>query len=285
MLKCLGPSLGELRAHLNQSWRDQACERWKEWYEQHQAHAARLMELEGEADRRPLSIREQWERATLTGFVHGNQWGVARFRQLVRARPHSPYARLALTRVLLDERDDAGLHEAEMAVQLGPEVVDDALELVEKYLLRGARLAELEEYRRRFGAVREVLEADDNRSYDFKADDEYLPHGVPLPELAPLLDLLDRCPYLESAHLVRWRWPSFPDVTIFLLAAVPDPAVARKDSTFMEIFQHLAGAPEMPGCGRLWVSSRGNPDVDQAIARVESALIYERADREDRLVA
>jgi hypothetical protein len=172
-----------------------------------------------------------------------------------------------------------------MAVQLAPEVVVDAMAMVEMYLSRNARFAELEEYAQRYGEVLQKLAADEYRSYDFRAADEYLPHGVDLAELDPLIELVERCPQVISAHLVRWTWPAFPDVTIFLLAAVPDPAIARKDGTFMAIYQHLNGALEMPGCSRLWISLQGNPDVDQAISRVEGSLIYGRAAQQNRLVA
>ena len=281
----LGQALGGLRTRLNQTWQAQARERWEERYNETQAHAARLNELEAQAGRQPLSIREEWERANLTGLVHGYQWAIPRLRQLVRSRPSSPYARLALARALFEQRDDAGLAEAEMAVRLSPETVDEALCLIECHLLRSARLAELAEYRERFGQVRATLEADERDHFDFRADDEYRPHGVSHDDLTLLLDLLERCPHLEAAHLVRWTWPAFPDVTVYLLAVVPPATIAREDSTFIEIIQHLNGAPEMPGYGRLWVSSRGNPDVDQAIASVPGSLIYRPEDREDRLVA
>jgi Zn-dependent protease with chaperone function len=280
----LGASLADLRAQVNQTWQADARAAWEARHHELQAQAARLNELEEQAARGPLSFHDQWERARLTRSVCGNQWAVVRYRQLVRARPSSADAELALGRTLLAEHDDAGLEAIEAAVRLDPILVDEAQREVEAYLTRWARTAELAEYRRRFGKVREKLESEDDH-LSFQPNDVFSPHGASALELSPLRDRLERCPGVAAAYLVRWQWTAFPDATIYVVATVPDRSAARNDAALHAIFSHFRDAHDLPGNTRLQMLGPGTDALRRAIEQVHGSLIYQRDERQSRSAA
>lgn len=212
----------------------------------------------------------------LTGQVYGNQWAVPRYRRLVHLRPHSPFTRLALAQALLAERDDAGLDALRQAVRLSPVEVTEALCLAEDYLRQDARLDELAAFRQEFEVIQRKVDADGNGFTDWQPDHTYLPHGVSDAELAPVRELLESCPHLESAYLARWVWPAFPDVTIYILALTATTSSMYKPESYGEIVAHLYRAPEFPGKTAMYVSWGRKKPIDKVIAAVEGTLIFKK---------
>jgi hypothetical protein len=113
-------ALPSLRDELNQTWHAEAGEWWQEQYDDARERSGALLELEQEAARRTLTIRERWRHARLVESVRGESAALPAYQELTHARPRDAKAHFQVGRLLLIQGDVSGIGSIETAVRIDP---------------------------------------------------------------------------------------------------------------------------------------------------------------------
>ena len=272
----LGDALPALRRLMDDTWHAEASEWWQEQYTDARERTARLAELEARTTDTPLTIREQWERATLIEAVRGAEAAVAAFQELVRRQPRSSLAHVHLGRLLFELKRDEGLVMLETALRLNPTNVEQVCELIYGYLSERERPSELAVCQRWLSDIVDRLLRDGDWLFELRHDREYLPHGLTPDELVPIVDAIDGIEQVQEAYLVRFGWPAFPETEIFMLEMVRRPDLTDDQTAIRAIRDQIYFAPEVPSKSLLNVHDRGEGKFHAAVTAVDGALIYQR---------
>jgi len=171
----LGALTPELLTMLDEDWRAEAAEHWRERYEKVQRQRTVLADLDArEAAGEPLTSDELWTRAGVECEFGDATSAIATLHSLLAAEPELGHAQLLLGRLLLDEDDESGVAHVRRAMTLSSRWAVGASMLYEFYSRHGrdedARA--MEQVQRDYAA--EMRRALDERS-EFKKSDSLLP--------------------------------------------------------------------------------------------------------------
>ena len=272
----LGEALPSLRDELNQTWHAEAGAWWQEQYDDARERSGALLELEQEAARRTLTIREQWRHARLVESVRGEAVALPIYQELAHARPRDAKAHFQVGRLLLIRGDVAGIESIETAVRIDPWLAEPALEVVTAHLDARAWPSEYTLCTRSLEGVNRTLE--EARGDAFSEDQPLLAHDLTAEALQPLIDLIDSCEDVEAAHLVRQAWPAFPDVMLYRLALTVATAARRDEQevAVLAAWDQFHEAPEAPAATFFAVYADPRDQGLQRVAQVPGSAIYQR---------
>jgi Zn-dependent protease with chaperone function len=216
----LGDRVAALVERLDRDWHELVAPGWRERYEEVQASAKRIEELEARSGE--LGDEELSELAHLTWDVRGDDEALPRFRAVLERDPRNAAANFAAGRILLDRGEDEGLRHLEAAIESDPEAVLPACELAIGYLEERGRSEEAERYRELGSGRYDLLQLADEERGQPTAGGELVEHDLPPDTVEEARRQLARLPGIASALLLRRRMQHLDDeFPLYVLFVAP----------------------------------------------------------------
>ena len=273
----LGAAEDEVRAAVDQSWRDDIAAAWAEQHSEAQRDKAELERLDAGAD--GLSAEQALRRAHLTEMFRGPDEALARYRELVDTENDAP-ARFAVGRLLLERGDDEGLRRLDEAIERDPEAVLPACQIAYGYLRDRDRDDEAERYRRRAEQQADVFEEAAGERSEVSVDDRLEPSNLPGDLLGKVRERVAWHDEVAAAYLVRKRTEHLDDThPFYVLALVPKStfrtAWKESDDDAEPLEERVARDVALPG-ELMVVKVDGKSHLAQHFAGIDGARVYER---------
>ncbi|HSE16700.1 MAG TPA: M48 family metalloprotease [Pyrinomonadaceae bacterium] len=202
----------------NRLWRERIAHSWSQSHEELQKAEKRLQELDKEAETRPLTLDERWERVMLVTQVENDNAALPSIEAILRDNPEHTKAHFGMGAILLEQQNPAGVEHLEKAMQLDPTCTGHASTLLSGFYFQQGNKALAEEFSKRAAAYIEKESKDQERLMSFSADARFVPHDLNAEVVSQLQAQLKKVHGLSEAYLVR-KTVEDSDVSIYVLAA------------------------------------------------------------------
>lgn len=212
-------ALPALAGRLDDAWREEVAEPWRERFEAMRESRRRLAELERQAAAAELPIPDAYEHADLVEAWRGVGEALPMYRRVVAREPSHAGARFALGRILAAQDDPECLEQLGQAIDAHPDALIPGCQHAYGFLQQNGRMEEAERHadraRRHYQAAEEARE---ERSR-VELDGRYEAHGLAAVDLAPTLEFLSAHPDVKRVWLVRRQLVHRPEEPLFVLCA------------------------------------------------------------------
>lgn len=215
----LPESLEGLAARLDEAWRKEAVEDWRERHARAREAQKLLGELETLAAAGALPPGESMRRAALVEEVRGGAAALHLYRELAAADEHCAEAHHAAGRILLSAGDERGIAFLDKAMELDAGCIIDACDRIHGFLMSRGREKEALVYYDRGERRAELLERAKSERDSVSPGDTFLPHELAREDLDAVTSQLARYPELRRAYLVRKDVKLFPQFPQYVLGA------------------------------------------------------------------
>ena len=193
----------EFLASMNRLWRERVAHTWNERHSEIKKARKRLAELDERGGSRPLTIDEQWERATALADARERSAALPALKALLEEAPHHVSGNFAMGQILLEEGDADGVAYLEKTMQSGADTAAQACQLISDFYLEQGYEEIAETFRQH--AVKYFHKAGQlqQQAINICATDEFAPHDFDDVRIAQLQFQLRKVRGLRSAFLFR----------------------------------------------------------------------------------
>jgi tetratricopeptide (TPR) repeat protein len=202
----------------NRLWRERIAHSWSQNHEELQKAEKRLRELGKDAETRPLTLDERWERVMLLTQVENDNAALPAIEAILRDNPEHTRAHFVMGAILLEQQNPAGVEHLEKAMQLDPTCTGHACTVLSGFYFAQGNKALAEDFSKRAAAHFEKERKDHERVMNFSADDRFIPHALDAGLVSQLQAQLKKVHGLNEAYLVR-KTLEDSDVSPYVLAA------------------------------------------------------------------
>ncbi len=216
----LGPKRSAVLGRLDEAWREEVSESWKERYEKVQGDRARLCELSNRAEQAPLSMEDEFDRIELIENLEGGHVALPQYKEFLRTYPKHISAIHSIGLILLGAGDESGIPFVEEVIELWPEGTERCCTQIYNFLMERNREEEARTYYDRVMHFRAEQEEFDREREDTEPDATYLPHELTVEDLEPMLEKLREYPEIRKAYLVRKQVQTRPESPCFVLGYI-----------------------------------------------------------------
>ncbi|HEY9807314.1 MAG TPA: M48 family metalloprotease, partial [Candidatus Obscuribacterales bacterium] len=245
----LGPTLTQLTAHFDRQWQEQMATPWRQRYAHLQEAQKQLQALETQAQTRPLTLEEAWERAKLTLELQDAATATPLLQAVLTINPDHAAANYTLGQVLLEQQDTTGIEHIEKAIAARFDWAMAGYELILNFLAQQGPSAQVQHYQARAEEhYKKLMLARQERSF-VRASDEFLAHGFSAETIQSLVGQLARYDQLREAYLVRKVVQYFPEDAFYVLAVRRQPKFweTSTEQADQQFLNQLANGLEFPG--------------------------------------
>lgn len=205
---------------LNRLWRERLNEAWNESHAQARQGLKRLDELNAQADERPLTIEEQWERVTIVAGLEEPNAALPFVQAILAEQPDHVGANFAIGAILLKDLQNAdGIKYIEKAMQLDNATIGDGSTLLSGFYFDRGQKELAEEFRVRAEEHFNRQQKQHEKAVNFSEKDHFLPHGLDDGKVKEIQDQLSKVHGLDAAFLVR-KVIEEPDTTVYVLGVM-----------------------------------------------------------------
>jgi tetratricopeptide (TPR) repeat protein len=232
----------------NRLWREQIAHSWSQSHEELQKSEKRLMELDKDAETRPLTLDERWERVMLLTRLENDNAALPSLEAILRDNPEHTKAHFVMGAILLEQLNPAGLEHLEKAMQLDPTCTGHASTLLSGFYFQQGNKALAEEFSKRAAAHFEEERKQQERVMTFSPADRFIPHGLDAEAVSQLQVQLKKVHGLNEAYLVR-KTVEDADASLYVLAASAGFTWKNGENAkhVDALFQQLAEISDLPG--------------------------------------
>jgi tetratricopeptide (TPR) repeat protein len=202
----------------NRLWREQIAHSWSQSHEELQKSEKRLRELDKDAETRPLTLDERWERVMLLTRLENDNAALPSLEAILRDNPEHTKAHFVMGAILLEQLNPAGLEHLEKAMQLDPTCTGHASTLLSGFYFQQGNKALAEDFSKRAAAHFEEERKQQERVMTFSPADRFIPHGLDAEAVSQLQVQLKKVHGLNEAYLVR-KTVEDADASLYVLAA------------------------------------------------------------------
>jgi Zn-dependent protease with chaperone function len=199
----LGTAETNIAEQIDQDWHRAVGRAWFERYHEAQRLKSDLEELDQRASSADLSLEDAYKRADLTEAFRSADAALPLYRAVLEREPGHAPAHFAIGRILLAQKDDAGLTHLERAMEADPEAVLPACETAFFYLKEQGLDEEAERFRARGEKQLDTFARASEERGSVTAEDRLLPHELPNDVVENLRSQLARYEEVDRAYLVR----------------------------------------------------------------------------------
>lgn len=204
-------------ASKNRLWRDNVKETWRERVKFLVEADKALAALEEKAKTGELSLEDRWERARLIRGTKGAIEAVPLLQEIIAVEPDHAGANYTLGEALLEQGDEAGIKNIELAMEKEVHAIPAGCDLIYNFLIGRKRVEEAERYRRSAGDYFKEIELAQAERTNISADDNFTLHNVAPEEISKLQAQLSNHPDVAIAYLVQKVVQHFPQEPIHVL--------------------------------------------------------------------
>lgn len=213
----LGEQLDDLTEQLNQLWKKENADTWKDNYELNQHQLNRLNSLNAKAEHL-LTIEEKIKRASITWELQDKQAALPMFQAIVAAAPGHTVARYWLGFLLLDQQDDdAGVAHLQFALDHDPSLVIPACRCLYSFYFEQNQPALAEGYKQRWQQHEKVWSIAQDERMRFDDTVQFAPHDVSAVEIEQLVEHLSKHPEVKAIYLARKVVERFPEYPYYVM--------------------------------------------------------------------
>ncbi len=266
----LGTAQARFAPALDADWKQKIAKPWTKEYQGAQLARRKLDLLDAQAASEGLSPQERWERASLTGRLHGMEHATSLIYEIIQAQPENAAASYALGKVLVKQGDPQGVPFLERAIAMTSEAAAPGNALLYAFARRQGRMREAAEYRERAKKAEHVDEAGRRERADIGPQDSFLPHDLPADELTRFRGQLGQFAQVGRAYLVRKKVKYLADKPLYVLAVLPTGGGGP------ELAARLGPKLAFPGETVLLVLVGDLKKLEGPIAKVPGALLLQR---------
>ncbi len=213
----LGEQLDNLIEQLNQLWKKENADEWKDNYDLSQNQLSRLNSLNAKA-KHLLTIEERIKQASILWSLQDKQAALPMFKAIVADAPNHTIARYWLGFLLMDQHNtDDGVSHLHYVLEHDPSLLISACRRLYSFYLEQNQPALAETYKQRWQDHEKVwLIAQDER---MKFDDtvQFAPHDLPALEIAQLVEHLSGHPEIKAVYLARKVVERFPEHPYYVM--------------------------------------------------------------------
>lgn len=238
---------GDFLRGLNRLWRERLAQAWSENHEQIKQVQERLNELDEQANKRALTLDEQWERVTLLGQIREPAEVLPSIDAILSQHPDHAAANYAKGAILLEKKDPKGIAHLEKAMELIPAATGDASMLLSGFYFDQGNKELAEEFRKRASDFLEKQQKQHEQAFNFSDKDHFTPHGLDEENVKVLKSKLQNVHGLRAAYLVR-KVIDESEFSIYVLAVLAGYTwrEGRNEKHIEPLFEELVNIPELP---------------------------------------
>jgi Zn-dependent protease with chaperone function len=266
----LGPALPALAAELDGDWRAAVAEKWTQTYERARDSRKRLAELEARGPEAPLSVQEEWERASLVEDFRDAGAALPLYQRLLEREPGHVSAHFAIGRLLLERGEEAGIGHLEEAMKRDTDAILPACGRVMHWFEERGREEEARAWRTRGETWARTLEESKAERDTLRKSDALEPHGVSEAVLEKLATQLHGYPRVKEAWLVRKTVKHFPERPLYVLGVQFGGGYSSAE-TDKALIAKLSQELDLPG--EAFVVNIGNSDNAELSKRLRGVAV------------
>ena len=260
----------------NRLWREQLVQAWNESHAQSNEAKRQLAKLEAEAERRPLTVEEQWQRVALLSQVQDDTATVPLLQAILRDHPDHVGAHFALGAILLDQQNAEGVDHLEKAMQLNPATTGEASTRLAGFYFEQGNKELAETFRKRAAEHQEKEERLREQALNFSARDTLLPHELSEVVLKEIQAQLDKVRGLSEAFLFRKVIEGSEHVYVLAFLVGYSWVGGVSDKHFQPVFEDLVQVTALPSPLVTLPLDLFHGDLLPKIKAVPGAAIYKR---------
>ena len=269
----------EFVASANRLWREGLVEDWRERFEFAVEADKTLAALDEKARIGELTLEDRWERARLLRGTEGPAAALPLVREIVAVEPDHPGANFNLGEALLEQGDEAGIRNIEVAMEKEVHAIPAGCELIYDFLTSRKRGEEAERYRRCIiDYYREVELAQAERN-NVSINDSFKYHEIAPELLNDLREQLKTFPSLATAYLVQKVLHHFPQEQSYVLGITSKREWYRGQSNERDgrLVTELADQLKFPAFILIIPLEQNYKPLRKIFERVRGAEIYRAA--------
>jgi Zn-dependent protease with chaperone function len=256
-----GDALPELAAHFDAQWREWIQERWMQHYESLHARRERLAELDAKTEE-PLSVGDAWEHAQLVEDLRGCEEALPMYRALRERLPDSMNVNFAIGRILVAQRDEAGIAYIERAIELYDTAIIPGSQCVVPFLREAGRDEEAEAWIERWEAHQTKLDEDEKDRSGVWFDEHYTRSDAPVEDVQAITSFLAGREEVARAWLLKRETLHYPERPMHVLIVqrkgrpVDWFSDEKEKAADLALQNELAPGPGLDGDYRILVTNR-----------------------------
>ena len=265
---------------LNRLWRERLNEAWNESHIQAKQGQKRLEELNSQANERPLTIDEQWERVTIVARLEEPKAALQLIEGIISEQPDHVAANFAMGAILLKDLQNAdGIKFVEKAMQLDRGTIADGSTLLSGFYFDQGQKELAEEFRLRAEEHYELQQKQQEKAISFSEKDHFVPHGLDEQKVKEIRDQVSKIHGLDAAFLVR-KVIQEPDTTVYVLGVMAGYTWSngRSEKHVDLLFEELGQLNVLPS-PVVFLSLDGEFHyLQRVLSSVDGALMFATAD-------
>lgn len=272
----LGEHLAGLTSRLNQSWRANILEAWRERYRQAQEAERRLnlMATKSEA----LTFEEKWERAYLTEEFRDAAAALPLYQEVLSADANHAGANFSVGRLTLEKKDETGVGLIERAMEIDQQYIIPACELLHGFFREKGEEQLAQKYFDVAMLQSQAYESAQIERAGVNLHDRFIPHNLSAESLDSIKSQLAKYDEIDRAYLVGKALKLMPEVPFYILGFTVDAAwyKYRSHRSNSELCSRIAN--EIAFQGDLFILYVGgeNKPFRKKMEKINGALIYKK---------
>ena len=265
-------------ASKNRAWRESVVETWRERFKFVVEADKTLAALEEKAKTEELTLEDRWERARLLRGTKGAVEAVPLLKEIIAVEPDHAGANYSLGEALLEQGDEAGIKNIEVAMEKEVHAIPAGCELIYNFLISRKRGEEAERYRRCITDYFKEIELAQAERTSISSNDNFMLHNVAPEEISKLQAQLSNHPDVAIAYLVQKVVQHFPQEPFHVLGIVIERTnwFGGDDETDQRLIDKLAD--EVAILAFIVLLEKNYKPLHKVFEQIEGSEIY-RADR------
>lgn len=187
----------------NRLLREQIVKLWNESHAKATAAKKRFDEFEAQAQQRPLTVDEKWERVKLLAEFQDDKATVPSLETMLQEHPEHGRAHFALGAIFLEQENTEGVKLLERAMELEPGLTGEASLLLSAFYLQQGDKELAKTFSDRAAAHFEQQQKIREQALDFSQRDIFSPHDLSEEKLKEIQVELNKARGLAEAYLFR----------------------------------------------------------------------------------
>ena len=213
----LGEQLENLIEQLNQLWKKENADIWKDDYELRQNQLIRLDSLNAKPQPQ-LTIEERIKQASIVWSLQEKQMALPMFQSVVADAPDHTVARYWLGLLLLEQQNNNdGVSHLQYALEHDPSLLISACRRLYSFYLEQNQPALAETYKQRWQDHRKVWRIAQKERIKFDDTAQFAPHELPVLEIEQLVDHFSKHPEVKAVYLARKIVERFPEHPYYIM--------------------------------------------------------------------
>jgi hypothetical protein len=260
----------------NRLIREQIVPAWNEAHKKAKESKKRFSELEAQANERPLTLDEKWERVALLAQVQDQNAAIPSLKTILQEHPEHAGAHFALGAILLEQQDSGGIKYLEQAMELKRDTIGDASTLLSGFYFQHGDKELAEKFRQRAAAYYEDQQRRSQQAVDFSKADNFIPHDCSVVVLKEIQGQLHQARGLSEAYLFRKVIEGTDSVYVLAFLAGYSWHNGQNAKHLEPLFQDLMNITVLPFPLVFLSLDMNHGELLPKISAVPDALIYKR---------